>query len=214
MKIHDQFKHNVIVEFENARVPGTGKLALRQGFYFVRNLQFKPMGLNGEVLIANGNWKSRRDDHFLEEAVFEVALRSLAFVQNVEDLDTLANEHIGTTFRVYEAKLIIVKKADKPQQLLACQSEFIADSPRFITRENAVLIAIVGNAKTIPEAIQNFIDTAPYDVVEAMEFESQHGTTIYFPIEDSADDEMYIDYDVPEADYNDVWDAPEDETAE
>jgi hypothetical protein len=115
------------------------------------------------VPIAQVNWKATEHDSFAEDVIFEIALSSLYSSNPSATIGMRLEDLLEKTIQIYDTKIIVID--DKPQ--LNCLWQFTNEEPRFYKTVNMALISFFGNAKTPAEARQNYIDTAPYDVLEA-----------------------------------------------
>ncbi|HWZ35265.1 MAG TPA: hypothetical protein VNW51_03860 [Mucilaginibacter sp.] len=184
-----ELKNQIQQKFDSALPAGAGKLSPRNGYYFIRSISFRDIKKFNDVPVAQVNWKAAEHDSFAEDVIFEIALSSLYSSNPAATLGMQLEDLIGKTIQVYNTNVIV--KDGKPE--VNCTLQFINEEPTFYKAENLAIISFFGNAKTLAEACQNYIATAPYDVLEAEEWEAS------IP---------YIGEDLGDA--FDAYDAPED----
>ncbi|HTD99683.1 MAG TPA: hypothetical protein VK668_10360 [Mucilaginibacter sp.] len=196
MKVYDKIIENINEEFIAAKVEGTGKLAPRQGYYFIRKITYKPVGVNGEVPMASVNWKAKTENHFVQEALFEIAFSSLSSYHPDETATMSFEDLIEKVIYIHQPVFVkkIVDGAEK--SVINCTWYLVREEPVFLIRNDIRLLGF-GDAVTFKEAYQYLIANAGYDVLEALEYEAQFGYT------DDIDYGNDIQCDAPDADLSD-----------
>lgn len=199
MKLIDVLTTKVTERFVNAQVEGTGKLAPRNGYYYIRNVQYENVGLHGQVPIAEVNWKESSEEKFIEEALFRIALSSLASAnpnqtQHLTTVDALVNQVI----KVSHASIVSKMFKGVERKTLQCVWYLIDEKPVFMNTAVAAIQSFFGNAQSGREAFDRLVSNAPYDVLAKLEYEAKN-VVADAVIEDVSDD---------------LFDAPDSSTEE
>ncbi|MGY3215307.1 hypothetical protein [Mucilaginibacter sp. HD30] len=89
---------SVTKQYYNALEQGLSKFAPRNGFYYVKAFEFRDIR-NGSYPFITANWKANREDLFVAEATFELAVSSLHAADSKSQLDY--SNIIGKTLQVF-----------------------------------------------------------------------------------------------------------------
>ncbi|HAL83662.1 MAG TPA: hypothetical protein DCO83_16670 [Mucilaginibacter sp.] len=171
MNLFNQVSERVSEKFADAKLEGTGRLAPRPGYYFIRAVLYETTKLNREVPMAIVNWKANKEDFFIDGLEFKVALRHLS-------LDPKSNRFvaredlINKTIFIYGVRMGVEMNYGQPNELVVYDFDIVDEKPSFINAQNAGKVAFLGKAKTLAEVCKNFADNAPYDVALAEEIEA------------------------------------------
>jgi hypothetical protein len=156
-------------KFVNAKIEGTGKLAPRPGYYFIKEINYVPIEPFGEVPIATINWKTNLNSLFVKEVEFQIALSSLYSTNSNETEQLQITDLIERVIYIHSPMLINKYIDGIEKAIFNCSWNYVEGDPKFLNVQNAVLDSFLGNAKTLTEAYGNFVKNAPYDVVSADE---------------------------------------------
>lgn len=200
---------NIVTEqisqkFNNAKVQGTGVLAPRPGYYFIRSIEMRSVGALDQVPIAIVNWKLDYEQKFFEGVFFEIALSSLisskpSETQGMNRIESFVNK----TICISSANLTEKSFNGETKKALACLWHFVHDEPKFIPNSNLLYLSF-GENITSKNYYQNLVKTAPYDVLEALEVESRIIPSIEIPIEGWMFEDDIIEDDGFDADTDDT----------
>lgn len=200
MKLIEVFKQSNNAAFVAAHLKGTDTRAPRVGYYFIRNTYEEPMGKHGMVLTAIANWKANIDDYFIEDEIMPIAIKNL-FPHEMAHLKN-ENELIGKTIYIYHANLTSKEVNGTQRRMVECLWYFVDKIPQFINGSNAAIHAFFDTAVNGKQAYEQMVKNAPYDILDALDYEAQHGYSGDVPLEKASND------DDPSS--NDAYDAPID----
>ena len=88
--------------------------------------------------MAEVNWKAKREDLFVEDAVFKIAITNL-FSANAQETINLEKEDLeGTVIYVYNPVFDTKFFNGEPKNILKCQWYFVSEPAAFITKKNVM----------------------------------------------------------------------------
>jgi len=210
MKNFNQIVERVIENFINSKVEGTKDIAPRPGFYFIKSVAFETVKPFGEILFAKVNWKQHEPNYFFENVDHKIALSNLYSANPSETISLEKEDLVGKVIQIYNPIFGTKNFNGIAQKVLKCQWRFVDVPAKFINEQNLALICISQHAKNGKDFYQNLLDTAPYDVLEALDWESSYGHKDDMQIEGWADQ-----YDIVEEPFdNDAYDSSEDGNTE
>jgi hypothetical protein len=172
-------KNHIINKFSDAKPAGAGALAPRPGDYFIADVKFREIGINGLVPIAQVNWKPTEQGFFYLDCVLEIALSGFHAENGQIFSDTEFFALIGKTITINDVRVIYVIGNNKTKPTLNYKCSILETGFPFKTTSQAVLESFFGSATNFNEAYQNFVANAIYDVAAAEEAEAIGDSIIY-----------------------------------
>jgi|GEM_PF-2002648 hypothetical protein len=171
MNLFNQMSERVSEKFDNAKLEGTGRLAPRSGYFFIRTIIYREFHKFDQVPIGIVNWKASKEGFFLDGLEFEVALLNLPIDPKLNKVAAL--EHlINKTIFVYDLGIGPRLNNGKETQGVFFDFDIINEAPSFKNANDVKFLALFGEFKTISEACEDFAKNAPYDVALAEEDEA------------------------------------------
>lgn len=139
MSLKTILKHRLTEQFTNAKLAGAGTLSLRNGYYFIKDVNHRDIREKGKFPIATVLWKASKEGAFIKDVTFEINLSSLG-LDNALAYVNMVNK----TILVHDVKLI----GDNFETTYDITSE----RPDFTTVLDMILSSFMGSASTITEA--------------------------------------------------------------
>lgn len=193
MSLKNALKTRLVNQFENANVKGADPLAPRNGYYFIKDVDYADIRERGKFPIAKVLWKSAKDQPFVKDVTFDVALSSLNLGEPLDYMNM-----VNKTIHIHDVQ--VVKLTDNStRSWISCKYEVITETPSFTTLQTLVIASFADKSSTLVEAYSRFEKSLGIDLSEAIELEA---TT------DDAYDAI-LDDEVYDAQIEDeVYDAP------
>jgi hypothetical protein len=94
---------HITKQYDSALLDGAGNLAPRNGYYHILSFEYKTINGKANIPIIRANWKAKREDVFIEDAIFEVAISCL----DVPRVNNMISPKflIGFTYEVYNMSM-------------------------------------------------------------------------------------------------------------
>lgn len=160
--LFSSIKSKFVQKFNDAKPEGAGALAPRVGNYFIQHMEFRKVGLKGEVPIATVHWNTNSSNTFFNDVVFEIALSGLR-LSNPDDYNNLN----GSIISIQDVKINHVVENGATKQVLSYNCTRATEQARFTTIGLAASESFFGETKNVNEACKAFAQNAPYNVAEA-----------------------------------------------
>jgi hypothetical protein len=172
MNLFQQFQSKLNENFNLQKPLNTGKLAPRNGYYYVRSIEYQEKGIHGKVAIANVNWKAIPGDKFLEEAVFQIVVERLYPDLSSDEKYKNIHQLVGKSFYIYQTGLMHTIENGLQKALVSVKWEYLYEPPTFINEKTLSLNLFFNGANTLLGAWDRFASTATYNVSAALEEEA------------------------------------------
>lgn len=184
-------------KFQNARIEGSSFRAPRNGYYFIRNVDYKDIKGKGKHPIAAVLWKNNVDEAFIVDVNFHIALSSLNIGTPLDYMNM-----VYKTFRIYDVALA--------ETGVTCKYEIISQKPKFTTLQ-ALVLGSLGSSSNLNEAYKMWESNLGIDLSASIASEAPD-CDVYDAPEDDVYDGFEDDdvYDVPAND-DDAYDAPDND---
>jgi hypothetical protein len=159
-------------KFVDAKLEGTGAKSPRTGYYFIKSVNYKKVGINGEVLLAQANYKQDEDDYFVEGLVIEIAIRGLMF-SNIEHPPLENDNHlVGQILYIYKPVWDVELIDGEPMQIIKALCHYSYEPVQFINESNADVTAFFGKHTNLKDAYEESLSSNNYDIAEALYWEA------------------------------------------
>lgn len=143
-------KTRLTEQFTNAKLEGANILSPRNGYYFIKEVNYRDFQNKGKHPIAVVLWQPEPNQAFVTDVTFEIALSSLNlggpfdYLNTVNKTIVISNVSLNTT-------------GQETSKHITCNYEILSERPMFTTLQSLVLFALEGNIDTMFEHVDEFV---------------------------------------------------------
>jgi hypothetical protein len=177
MSLIEVLKARLEERFENAKPIGAHVLAPRNGYFFIEGVDYAKTEKKGKFPVAKVLWQPNSSDFFIKDVPFNISLSSLK-LSSPFDYMVLTNQII----KFSNVKVVRIDGEGKPQ--ITCEYLLSDHKPVFLTIQDLVTTAVMGNFLTLPEAYQNFESKLGVNLSDSLEEEAQRPDNTEDPLDD------------------------------
>lgn len=181
MSLKHLLQNRLIEQFNKAKLEGAGPLSPRDGYYFIKDVNYRDIPDKGKHPIAITFWKPNREDSFLKDVYFEISLSALR-LENPYDYINLNKKMI----LIDEATIVLTNSLANPLRI-ECKFQVLNRKPNFITAQSLVLSSFMGTATILSEAYSNYESNLGINLADAIESEA----SLDDGYDDQTDDDTY-----------------------
>lgn len=165
-------------EFINANVKGADPLAPRNGYYFIKEVDYKDIRDKGSFPIATVLWKTDKDQSFVKDVTFDISLSSLNIGEPLDYMNM-----VNKTIFIFDVQVVRINDySDKTR--ISCKYEVVSESPVFTTLQSLVFTSFVGDSSTLNEAYNKFEKNLGIDLTHSIDSEASQGDAPDAPEDD------------------------------